>query len=345
MEIRQPAGTAHNNGCKSGRGLPTFEVASLSSLLRDALPVALRTRLGEHIRTRRWFRGKARTIRAIEVLDQLTMRGAPAEVILVIIRVSYVADDPEIYVLPLAVAAAGDAPAPHPALFELQPSEGRRMVYDPSGGEEFSQLLLDLFVRERTPGDRGAITATPTPALRARAAHDRPAAHQSTGEQSNTTVFFGREFMLKLFRQLEAGVNPDVELNEFLWTHGYPHVPEPLGSAHYAGEFSATLGIAQRFVANEGTAWDATLAILQRSLEHARALEPPVAQTPRTDELFDDSGTRDAAAAHVVQPYAAFATRLGRRTAELHLTLASDAATPAFKPEPFTIDYQRSLTR
>ena len=51
-----------------------------------------------------------------------------------------------------------------------------------------------------------------------------------TGEQSNTTVFFGDEFTLKLFRQLEAGENPDVEINDFLWAHGYRHVPEPLGS-------------------------------------------------------------------------------------------------------------------
>jgi maltose alpha-D-glucosyltransferase/alpha-amylase len=323
MEIRQPAGAAHSE--ERGDVTPAFPAATLSSLLAGALPAALQTRLGEHIRACRWFRGKARTIRGIEVIDQLPLREAPTETVLVLIRVSYAVEDPEVYVLPLALAPAGDASST-PPLFELQASTGRRVIYDPSREDGFSQQLLDLFVRERTPGDRGAIMATPTAALTARTRHDRPAARQSTGEQSNTTVFFGQEFMLKLFRQLEAGENPDVELNEFLWAHGYRHIPEPLGSVRYVGRFVATLGIAQRFVVSEGTAWDATLAILQRSLELACKVEPE-------------------SAAKIVEPYDAFATRLGRRTAELHLALASDASALAFSPEPFTLDYQRSLIR
>jgi trehalose synthase-fused probable maltokinase len=344
MEIRQPAGAAHSDDRECGLASPSCAESPLSSLLADALPAALQARLGEHIRSRRWFRGKARTIRHIRILDRLSLRAAPDEISVVIIRISYEVEDPEVYVLPLALAALGDAPPACPTLFELESSAGHRVVYDPSGEEDFSQLLLDLFVRERTPGDRGEITATPTAALKARAAYDRPAAHQSTGEQSNTTVFFGHEFMLKLFRQLEAGENPDVELNEFLWAHGYRQVPEPLGSVRYAGEFVATLGIAQRFVASEGTAWDATLAILQRSFERARMLEPPPALTLPTNDPLEETAA-DPASAEIIEPYRAFATRLGHRTAELHLALASDAAAPAFSPEPFTIDYQRSLVR
>jgi trehalose synthase-fused probable maltokinase len=343
MEIREPAVTAQGDERQGGGASPTFAAGSLSSLLRGTLPPPLQAQIVEHIRKSRWFRGKARTIRGIEVLDQLPLRTAPDEIVLVITRVSYAVEDPEVYVLPLAVAAADDASALHLPLFELQRSPGRRVVYDPSGGEEFSQLLLDAFVRERTRGARGALTAAATPALRARAAHDRPVAQQSTGEQSNTTVFFGREFMLKLFRQLEAGENPDVELNEFLWAHGYRHVPEPLGSVRYAGECVATLGIAQRFVASEGTAWEATLAILQRSFERARTLEPPPSTRAAGDPL--NGAAADSASAKILEPYSAFAARLGRRTAELHLALSSDAAAPAFSPQPFTIDYQQRMVR
>ena len=342
MEIREPAVTAQRDERQGGGASPAFAAGSLSSLLRGTLPAPLQAQIVEHIRTSRWFRGKARTIRGIEVLDQLPLRAAPDEIVLVITRVSYAVEDPEVYVLPLAVAAADDSSALRLPLFELPRSPGRRVVYDPSGGEEFSQLLLDVFVRERTRGVRGAITATPTPALRAWAAHDRPAARQSTGEQSNTTVFFGREFMLKLFRQLEAGENPDVELSEFLWTRGYRHIPEPLGSVRYAGEFVATLGLAQRFVASEGTAWDATLVILQRSFERARTLEPPSAR-PASDPL--KGAAAESARAPILEPYSAFAAQLGRRTAELHLALASDATAPAFSPEPFSIDYQQRMVR
>jgi maltose alpha-D-glucosyltransferase/alpha-amylase len=347
MEIRRQAGAvSHSDDDDRSRPIPTFEAASLSALLRDTLPAPLQARLVEHIRTRRWFRGKARTIREIAILDQLPLRSAPKDVILIIIRVSYVVEDSEMYALALAHVARADAErasAALPLLFQLQPSSGDPgVICDLTGEEEFSQLLLDLFVREPTAGERGVITAHPTAALAARAAHDRPAAHQSTGEQSNTTVFFGREFMLKLFRQLEAGENPDVEVNEFLWAHGYRHVPEPLGSLRYDGAFAATLGIAQRYVSSEGTAWDATLRILRRSLEQARALEPPPVRSLPGDDVLGDPGGVDSTSG-VFESYSGFAMLLGKRTAELHLALASDAAAPAFSPEPFTIDYQRSM--
>jgi trehalose synthase-fused probable maltokinase len=331
--------------------MPSFESESLSRLLRGTLPALLQSRLARHIRGRRWFRGKARTIREIEILDQLPLRRAPDETIVLIVRVSYVAEDPEVYVLPLAVAAATDVEraALHASpLFELQPVAGRRsMVYDPSGGGEFSQLLLDLFVRAHTPGEHGTISATPTEALIVRAAHDRPPAHDSTGEQSNTTVFFGREFMLKLYRQLDAGENPDVELNEFLWAHGYRHVPEPLGSIRYEGPgFVATLGIAQRFVVSDGSAWDATLRILQQSLEQTRAIDPVLAGTVSRDALLESTSPADRRVTELLlEPYARFATLLGERTAELHLALASDLETPAFRPEPLTTDDQRLAVR
>ena len=137
MEIRQPTGAASDER-ERGHASPAFAAPSLSALLCDPLPAALQARLGEHIRAQRWFRGKARTIREIEIVDQVTMREGLDEVILAIIRVSYVVEDPEVYVLPLAVAMAGGAPAPHQALFELQPSAGRHVVHDPTGGDERS---------------------------------------------------------------------------------------------------------------------------------------------------------------------------------------------------------------
>jgi maltose alpha-D-glucosyltransferase/alpha-amylase len=262
------------------------------------------------------------------------------------VRVSYLVEDPELYVLPLAQVAAAhtDRSDVHlQAIVELRPASGARLiVYDPSGDEDFAQLLLDMFVRAATPGERGVIRASPRDALTTRAAHDRPRGHQSAGEQSNTTVFFGREFMLKLYRQLEAGENPDVELNEFLWAHGYRQVPEPLGSVRYEGTaLATTLGFAQRFVVSEGTAWDATVDILQQSLARTRAMGlPPTSGLPGDDVV---ESADPAIAEALVQPYAAFATRLGARTAELHLVLASDPSTPAFAPQPMTGDYLRSM--
>jgi maltose alpha-D-glucosyltransferase/alpha-amylase len=348
------AGTTTNSdsGTAAGESLPTFQAASLSGLLRSVLPEPLQKRLRAHIRGSRWFRGKARTIRELEVLDQLPLRATPDEATLIIVRVSYVTDAPEVYVLPLAFAAetpATRAPAAHRRLFTLErgpAATGRGVVYDPSGGEELAHSLLELFVREQTPGERGTIKARRTEALTSRVRSTQLTARQPTGDQSNTTVFFGDEFTLKLFRQLEAGENPDVEINDFLWAHGYRHVPEPLGSLRYEGrEFSATLGIAQRFVSSDGTAWDATLEIVQRSLEQALAVGPQAAADwlPSDDLLESAAQNAPQTVKPLIEPYVAFVARLGARTAELHLALSSDEGSPAFTPEPFTADDQHFM--
>ena len=351
MDSRQQVDGPAQLGDRDGdQPLLSFEAESLSMLFRGAMPAPLQERLARHISGRRWFRGKARTIRDIEILDQLPLRRVQ-ETVLLIVRVSYVVEDPEVYVLPLTQRAAGDADRSDihlQRLFELRPaSTGRVVIYDPSGGEDFSQRLLDIFVRADTPGERGVIRARPSDALITRAAQGRPRAVQSAAEQSNTTVFFGREFMLKLYRQLEAGENPDVELNEFLWAHGYRHVPEPLGSVRYEGPaLAATVGFAQRFVVSDGTAWDATIDILQQSLERTRGMAPPSMSGPSGDDLVDAGELANPPMAEaIIEPYAAFAARLGARTAELHLVLASDPLMPAFTPEPVTGDYLRAVVR
>src|SRR4051812_16045649 len=78
-----------------------FEATGFSALLSTALPGEVQRLLSEHIRTRRWFRGKAREIRRLEVLDSVPLRAAPRELALVILRVEYAASESETYVLAL----------------------------------------------------------------------------------------------------------------------------------------------------------------------------------------------------------------------------------------------------
>jgi maltose alpha-D-glucosyltransferase/alpha-amylase len=324
----------------------TFEARSLSELLRDP-PRELEALLTEHIRGRRWFRGKARSIRALDVLDFLPLTNAPDELALIVLRVSYDSRDGETYVLPLAFSSDAGAAS---RLCAVRLSEGQRSgaLCDPSGSDALSNALLQLFVRAETRGAKGRVSARPSAALEAKAssreADLRP--RVPTGEQSNTTVFFGRELMIKLFRQLERGQNPDVELNELLWARGYRHIPEPLGSVDYQLDGTDyTLGIAQRFVPSEGIAWEVTLEILARSFEVARTLSAPDRQPviPSGDLLATASDAPPDTMDGFISAYAPFATLLGERTAQLHIALASEHEQPAFAPEPLTLPDQKAL--
>ena len=67
-------------------------------------------------------------------------------------------------------------------------------------------------------------------------------------EQSNSSIVFGDQTVLKVFRRLEPGINPELEILQFLTDHGYANIAPLLGWYEYDGRsFSATLGVAQRF--------------------------------------------------------------------------------------------------
>jgi trehalose synthase-fused probable maltokinase len=154
--------------------------------------------------------------------------------------------------------------------------------------------------------------------------------------------------VLKVFRHVEAGVNPDFEIGEFLSVRaGFRHVPPAAGAIEYrhAGSPAATIGILQGFVPNRGDAWQQTLAALAGFYDRLSGgkLVPP--REPREHGLL--SGARSplpARAADLLGEYRASAALLGRRTAELHLALASDPSDPDFAPEPFSLAHQREVS-
>jgi maltose alpha-D-glucosyltransferase/alpha-amylase len=166
-------------------------------------------------------------------------------------------------------------------------------------------------------------------------------------EQSNTSVTFGDRLILKLFRRLEPGLNPDIEIGQALTEVGFPHTPAVGGWLSYRtarGE-PAALGVLQQYVANEGDVWEYTLDAVGEFYERTAAVEAPA-------PLIDGAGVRDILATSETAPlpevlermgsYLDVAKLLGTRVAQLHRALAA-SDDPAFAAEPFTSLYQRSV--
>ncbi len=165
-------------------------------------------------------------------------------------------------------------------------------------------------------------------------------------EQSNTSVIYGDRFILKLIRRLAPGVNPDLEISRFLTEKRFPHGPVIAGAMEYTRprEEPVTLAILQGFVPNQGDAWRFTQESLSRFLETLLARKAQLASPTRPKgRRLDPSEAPPDALVEMIGPYLADARRLGQRTAELHLCLASATDHPSFAPEPFTKLYQRSL--
>jgi maltose alpha-D-glucosyltransferase / alpha-amylase len=148
-------------------------------------------------------------------------------------------------------------------------------------------------------------------------------------EQSNTTVLVGTDYVVKLFRRLEPGLNPEIEVGHFLTeTVAFPHAPPLLGTVELEenGARSA-VAVVHGFVQNQGDAWTVTNAYLDRFVEEQRLLTAEAA------------GHSDEQTAYLWRM-----DHVGRRVAELQLALASRNDIVAFAPEPIAADDVRRWT-
>jgi maltose alpha-D-glucosyltransferase/alpha-amylase len=175
---------------------------------------------------------------------------------------------------------------------------------------------------------------------------DTPVQTIST-EQSNSSVIIGGQVVMKLIRRVEDGLNPDVEVGRFLTEQvRFPHAPAVAGSIEYRrgdGD-TAAIAVAQQFVNNEGPGWDYVIDALERVV--GEVLAHPAPEEIRLDvpvRLVDAAEREPERSNPLVSPHLQWAEILGRRTAQMHLALASDDSDDAFAPEPFTAVDRRSL--
>jgi maltose alpha-D-glucosyltransferase/alpha-amylase len=318
--------------------------------------------LREAIRSRRWFGGKARTIQLLQIFDSIVMeRTEETEpTVVAMLRVEYTAGEPETYVWPIAfapAAAAADLQAKFPKVpicrLQLGAEGEAGLLYDALWRSEFTSGLLEAMRRRRRfKGHTGGLSARGSKLLRHKIDDQTPlpSATLLKGEQSNNSLAFGDQFVFKLFRRVESGVNPDLEVGRFLTEEtSFGHVPPVAGWLEYRvpHEEPLVLGILSGYVVNQGTAWQHTLEILKRYFEQAAIDHLDFADG---DELHSGESLIDLAGREISHTaterlgvFRQSAELLGQRTAELHKALSSETTLADFIAEPFTQHYQRSL--
>ncbi|RIK82239.1 MAG: maltose alpha-D-glucosyltransferase [Planctomycetota bacterium] len=332
--------------------------------------------LPAYLARHRWFAGKARTIRQTKIVDVLSIHDVPKitkeltksaphligglpPTRLLLVRVDYVEGDEEIYALPVVFAQDNQAAnllGDHPSagLVRVERSDGEKpaVLCDTSYEDEFWLLLFDAIAGRRTiPGRFGEVEAIRTKALARLGKTISLDVSVHGGEQSNTSAFLGNKFILKIFRRVGEGENPDLEIGRYLTEHTrLTCVPQVAGALEYraADGDRYTLAVLHEFVANQSDAWVYTLDELDRYLERIESelagSHPPADVLPKGASLVALAGTKPPEAAQdMIGPYLQSAALLGKRTAELHLALAAKTDDPAFKSEPFSKLYQRSL--
>ncbi len=321
---------------------------SLESSFLAALQNSLPSVLPQFLLQQRWFGGKARQIQSVEIPDIIPITAANAY--LTFARVNYASGPLETYAVPLVQASsAGEALS-----LRIHPHKLSEAVLlkDAVTDQQFLTHLLDAIAqRVSWSGIRGQVRAISTSALQSlwQPAQGPLPPSLMKAEQSNTSIVYGKCLMLKMFRRLEPGLNPDLEIGAFLLEKSsFRNVPPLAGHLEYLDDKGAgsSLGILQGYVANRGDAWQFTLQALAEyygSAPHPGGLG--AGEIPHAPLLALCGQPVPDEARRRIGPYLDSAALLGRRTAELHLALAGDRDDTDFAPQPSSESDHQAFAR
>jgi maltose alpha-D-glucosyltransferase/alpha-amylase len=295
---------------------------SKSVLERDVLPAFLASR--------RWYADRGR-LATTHIADAIPIVSADPDLGVALLEAEGQRETAN-YLLPLTIKwTRFDRDRQNPsalAAVRRGPREGT--LLDATADPSFIALLLEnLRAARTTEDDHRRIEFAPTASFPKNVPLAIEDVRAVDTEQSNTTVLVGTDYVVKLFRRLEPGINPEIEVGHFLTeTVAFPHAPPLLGTVELEenGARSA-VAVVHGFVQNQGDAWTVTNAYLDRFVEEQRLL---------TAEAAGHSDEQTA--------YLRRMDHVGQRVAELQLTLASRNDIPAFAPEPIAADDVRTWT-
>jgi maltose alpha-D-glucosyltransferase/alpha-amylase len=286
--------------------------------------------LGQWLPERRWFSAKERTLSDVTVEEVVPLREGQGEVALIIVRASFTEGDDHRYSVPVLhatgqLAASAVNTMPGAIIARLDDGVMIDAMAVPEGVHAIASAAL---IKKTRQGRQASAVGNPRRSGLVRALGGPQNVHVLGAEQSNSSAILGGSLIAKLVRRLEPSRNPDVDLPDHLTRQGFAYVPGLAATLEVglAGEAEpATTLIVHDAITNEGDLW--AFSQDQLSLEIDRRVESGGA----------DDANHDSSAW-------ALAGLVGRRTAQLHVALASiDDAGSAFAPEPFTLLWQRSV--
>jgi maltokinase len=264
------------------------------------------TALHDWIVTQRWFGSKSREVTHIDVAEVVPLRREPPLLVLALVEARFGEGTHETYQLPLGMRPAGEGWAERVILETggwtvydalADPAHGRELLHRMRGGDDVNVeggTLRFRWASSTSAGAAGTVDVRPVGV-----------------EQSNSSVVFGETLILKAFRRVEPGVNPELELLRFLSDRGFEHIPQLAGWYEVEGRLlDATLGILQEYLAGARGGWEFVLDGVAAGddgvLEHLHGL--------------------------------------GRVTGEMHTALGADASDPAFAPDEPSMESLALLT-
>jgi maltose alpha-D-glucosyltransferase/alpha-amylase len=306
-------------------GWPSLLLAGRTrqALEREVLPAFLTTR--------RWFADKGSKAISARIQAGIQLRAGDPGLLLALVEAEGARGSSR-YVVPLEVDWNRFDKIPRAEarmLAAIRRGAREGTLLDAAAEPEFLTLFLDkVYAGEVIDAGDRKLEFLPTERFRQSAPPAADKVRAIETEQSNTTAIIDSDYVVKIFRRVHPGANPEIEVGRFLTDDvGYTGVPPLLGSVELVeGEQRSSIAVVTRFVENQGDAWTVVSGQLDRFVEEQRL-------------LADEQPAEEQA------PYSNRFRHVGRRTAELHLALASRDDIAAFAPESITPEDVSSWTK
>jgi maltose alpha-D-glucosyltransferase / alpha-amylase len=335
--------------------IPAIELtSSLDHFLQSNHREQLERALPNYLPLCRWFRSKAHKIRSCRIVDSIPLQEDNGGPLLALVDVEFVDSEPETYLLPVALALHDAAEAirksmPRSLLATVTTSDrngsGSGVMFDATGDPQFANMILETIGRKRHfRGTHGVLAGIPSGS----SIFARPGLEPRTltVEQSNSSIAFGDQYILKFFRRVENGISPDLEIGRFLSANAsFAHAPALAGWLEYRldREEPRTLAVLQQFLPNQGDAWSYARNELDRYFERA-SVQQSIPRLP-AGSILDLAAMEgpDPASSRMIGAFLEAARLLGRRVGELHIALSVPTDNPDFAAEAFTPFWHRSV--
>ncbi|HEX5452541.1 MAG TPA: maltose alpha-D-glucosyltransferase [Stellaceae bacterium] len=313
---------------------------NLPQLERDVIPGFLPRQ--------RWFAAKDQRVRSARIaafgeLANPTPEpdAKPASFLLQVVEAALAGGERQNYLLPLAAIWASGGTDLRQSLLpvtlaELRQARREGALVDAASQDGFALALAAAITCEASvaldgpDGRAGELRFRQTPLFAQAPMPERLVPRRIGAEQSNSSVLFEDFAVLKLYRRIQAGPHPEIEMGRYLVERtGFANTPPPLATiemvrSQEGGEETSAVGILFGLVRNQGDGWTLALDYLLRYFDHVLAHEAPGA--PSTEGQADF--------AHPDHFFLTLARQLGLRMAQMHRALAEPTDDPAFAPEP-----------
>jgi maltose alpha-D-glucosyltransferase/alpha-amylase len=336
--------------------LPALALKTWTTALPEKAARLLESQiLPVYLNRMRWFGGKARNVEGIRIADSISIAdGSDSHALLLLLELSYAEGLPEWYQLPITFAA-GDAAVqkrqncPQSVICNASVAGRDGILYDAYFGEPLQQTVLRGMAKhgKLRSGSKGIQYDGDKALKEYLAAHPKVSPRILSAEQSNTSIAYDKAWFLKVYRKVDQTINPDVEITRFLTeTVGFPYVPAYVGNMEWhRGGGVTVLAMMQEMVDAIGDGWTFMLDRLHSYNETilANQYEVPEVQQATLIEALRYEDVPEHIKVLLEGPAAERTRLLGERTGQLHLALASDKRNPDFRPEPYSLHYQRSL--